>query len=101
MAGGQLLHNGCLYVPLPLREEVLELCHDNKTAGHREIFRTQQRALREFRWPCIQGGIRDYVFSCHVQQANWIVAIKHSYPPPPNKSWDIVSIDFINDLPPV
>ncbi|KAG8124292.1 hypothetical protein E2320_019599 [Naja naja] len=60
MAGGQLLHNGCLYVPLPLREEVLQLYHDNKTAGHREIFRIQQRALREFWWPCIQGGIRDY-----------------------------------------
>lgn len=36
----QLFHNGIFYVLLGIREEILQLCYDNRNAGQEEVFKT-------------------------------------------------------------
>lgn len=51
---GQLLHNVLLlllYILLYLREELLQLCHANKTAGYFGILKTLHPLLLDYWWP--------------------------------------------------
>lgn len=40
-------HSCCLFVPVPFREEVLQLYHDNKTVEHWGRFKILDLVLRE------------------------------------------------------
>ncbi|XP_058041925.1 uncharacterized protein LOC131199783 [Ahaetulla prasina] len=55
-----------LYVPLSLRETILQRCHDAKMAGHFGFVKTLHLLKRQFWWPSLKKDIQAYVASCPV-----------------------------------
>ena len=63
-------HRMCLVVPEALREEVLIMCHDHKTAGHLGQKKTGSRILRSFYWFGYNQDVDLYVATCRVCNLN-------------------------------
>lgn len=53
-----------LVIPLSMRYQILQLCHDSKMGGHLGFFKTLDRVRQRFYWPNMQRDIRNYVLSC-------------------------------------
>uniref|UniRef100_A0A803TDM9 Gypsy retrotransposon integrase-like protein 1 n=1 Tax=Anolis carolinensis TaxID=28377 RepID=A0A803TDM9_ANOCA len=102
---GLLCYRNHVYIPPgPGREKALRLCHDCKPAGHFGLFKTMHLILRDFWWPKIRKDVEKYVNTCPVCQRSKIRREKPSgllHPlPTPSRPWEIISADFITDLPP-
>uniref|UniRef100_A0A803TGX1 Gypsy retrotransposon integrase-like protein 1 n=1 Tax=Anolis carolinensis TaxID=28377 RepID=A0A803TGX1_ANOCA len=73
-------------------------------AGHFGLFKTMHLILRDFWWPKIRKDVEKYVNTCPVCQRSKIRREKPSgllHPlPTPSRPWEIISADFITDLPP-
>ena len=104
-ARGFLLHDGLIYVPAEerLKVEILNLCHDAKTAGHLGIEKTLELVLRNYYWPGIRAFVKQYCRTCDTcarNKSSRHAPYGHLHPLPiPEGVWDSVSMDYIVKLP--
>ena len=63
-------NGGCarLYVPEPLRLQVLELVHSHRLAGHPGVAKTMRHLSRNFFWPGCKSDIKKFVSNCSTCQ---------------------------------
>ena len=59
-----------LIVPSSMKSEVLEMCHDSKTAGHYAFDKTLQKLRQRFFWFNLTSDCKTYVSSCKVCSQN-------------------------------
>ena len=89
-------------VPQDKTEEIMELCHCDWASGHFGLFKTHKRILQRFWWPnCLQNS-REFVGNCEIclqikspNRKFGALGVREI----PFKPLDIVSIDFLTDLP--
>ena len=62
----RVLHQ--IVVPLPYRDEVLRLGHDQHFSSHLGINKTSDRILRHFFWPGLRRDVAHYCKTCHICQ---------------------------------
>ena len=86
-----------------MRAKVLKQLHDSPSAGHPGQQKTLQLVTRDFWWPGVQEDVKGYVQACDLCQR-----VKSDNRPPagllhpmptPGRPWEMVSIDFLTDLP--
>ena len=97
-------HHGkyILVAPEDFREEILWLCHNQFCAGHLGLFKTHQRVLELFWWPNLYRDVNNFISRCDV-----CAGIKPQNKNParmgirqfPTRPMDLVSIDYMVDLP--
>lgn len=92
-----------LFVPVPLRSQVIHWAHTSKLACHPGVRRTLFLAQQRFWWPAMEKDIADYVAACPV-----CATCKSSHKPPagqlrplpvPLRPWSDISVDFVTGLP--
>jgi Integrase zinc binding domain len=66
--GGFLLHNGLVYLPDPLRLDVIRKHHDGPLLGHPGVSKTCGLVTRNHWFPHIPRLVQQYVDSCHLCQ---------------------------------
>ena len=102
---GLLMHDKQIYVPesSDLRLRILQNKHDHPTAGHPGQNKTAELVSREFYWPGYRKFVQHYCKSCVECGRN--KARRHKpygklKPLPiPERPWDSISMDFIEQLP--
>ena len=100
---GVLWYEHRLWVPQPIREKVITLHHDDKTAGHYGADKTIEVLTRNYYWPKMRETVRDYISQCDV--CNKVKPSRHKpygllQPlPAPTGPWKSISMDFITKLP--
>ena len=101
--GGLVFHKGRLFVPQPLRADILHSRHDQFTAGHPGRNRTLGLVSRDYSWPGINTYVRRYVEACDT-----CARIKIPRHKPfgllkpleiPERPWRAITMDFIVKLP--
>jgi hypothetical protein len=98
-----VFHKGRLYVPEPLRTDVLRSRHDSIVAGHPGHTRTLQNIQRDYSWPGLYTRVRKYCEACDICPR--IQAVRHRPYGPlqpldiPARPWLSISMDFIVKLP--
>ena len=103
---GLLRMNNKLFIPnlLDLRKLLLREAHDGWLAGHAGQNRTFNRLNQWYCWPGIEADVRYYVRTCPICQrvrANNSKTMGLLQPMPiPSRPWQVISMDFIVDLPP-
>ncbi|MCO5554803.1 hypothetical protein L7F22_008338 [Adiantum nelumboides] len=94
-----------IYVPdePSLKAKLLWETHDCKIAGHGGQKRSFEKLSRHFYWPKMQEDVVEYVRTCPTCQ---LVKAQRIRPagllmsmPTPSRPWDVISMDFIVDLP--
>jgi len=102
---GLLYYCGCIYVPdtSDLRRRIVSLCHDTKVAGHPGRFKTLELVSQSYWWPNMSRYVGMYVSHCDLCLRT---KIQHHLPsgelqplPIPEERWDVISVDFILELP--
>ncbi|KAL0192337.1 hypothetical protein M9458_010633, partial [Cirrhinus mrigala] len=90
------------YVPLALRQRLLQLVHATPSSGHPGITATIQLLSNHYWWPTLQPDATSFVKNCtntskssHQLPAGLIQPLPISRRP-----WSYIAIDFITDLPP-
>uniref|UniRef100_A0A670J9K7 Gypsy retrotransposon integrase-like protein 1 n=1 Tax=Podarcis muralis TaxID=64176 RepID=A0A670J9K7_PODMU len=101
---GVLYYKGALYIPEgELRSKILKQLHDNPTAGHFGQHKTMLLVTREFWWPRVREDVKEYVRGCQrCQRAKGERAVPAGLLEPlptPERPWEVVSVDFMTDLP--
>ena len=100
---GMVFHKGRLFVPSPLRADILFSRHDALLVGHPGRTRTLALVQRDYSWPGIQTYVRRYVQACDT-----CARIKTPRHKPygllqpldiPSRPWKAISMDFIVKLP--
>ena len=100
---GMVFHKGHLFVPSPLRANILHSRHDALIAGHPGRTRTLAFVQRDYSWPGIQTYVRRYVQACDT-----CARIKTPRHKPygllqpleiPTQPWKSITMDFIVKLP--
>jgi len=103
MHNGLLLRNGLIYIPEPLRVDIIRAHHDAPLIGHPGVARTCELITRNFWFPHMQRIVENYTNSCHLCQTS--KAPRHprhgelASLPVPTSLWKGLSCDFITDLP--
>ena len=103
---GLLTYRGRMYVPHKegLRTKLLQMHHDDPTAGHFGRSRTEELLKRHYHWIGMLDDVKKYVKTCEVCQA--MKTPRHRpygelQPLPlPKRPFAEVSMDFITGLPP-
>jgi hypothetical protein len=92
-----------LYVPEPLRQQIMRLAHDEGPTIHNNWERTHERITRFYHWPRLHKDIFTYVQRCDACQRNKVarrlpygLLQPHEVPP---RRWHTVSMDFVGPLP--
>ena len=102
---GLTYYQGRLYVPNDdnIKFEILKRYHDSPGAGHPGREKTLDLISRNYWWPSVTTYVHTYVDGCLDCQANKILPRKpqnlmgrHDIP---EKPWEVISVDFITDLP--
>jgi hypothetical protein len=91
-------------VPESLRWEIIRDSHDNPMQGaHEGYYKTYNRIAGVYFWPRMSRDIKHYVFSCDICQKS---KPRHTAPigllspiPIPTKPFEVISMDFIPELP--
>jgi hypothetical protein len=94
-----------IYVPnnTQIKKKILYEYHDTPIAGHVGVTKTVENVSRQFYWPKLHEEVKQYVLSCLPCQSN-----KPSNQEPigllqplpiPEVRWEVVSMDFITQLP--
>ena len=100
-----LYYCSCIYVPdtSDLYHRIVSLCHDIKVAGHPGRFKTLELVSWNYWWPNMSQFIGLYVSHCDLCLRT---KIQHCLPSRelqllliPEERWDIISVDFISELP--
>lgn len=101
----RLFYDNHLYVPNhgPLKIKLLQLYHNNPTAGHPGRSKTITTLGRDYYWPGLHRYVEMYVRNCNICQ--WAKPSWDKYhgrikliPTPEHRSHDI-SMDFVGELP--
>ena len=97
-------HHGqpILVAPKKFRDEILWLCHHQLCAGHLGVFKSHWRILELFWWANLYKVINEFISRCEV-----CAGIKAQNKNParvgvrafPNRPMELVSIDFMVNLP--
>ncbi len=53
-----------IVVPVRLQKEILELCHNDTTAGHLGVEKTVERIKQRFYWPGIHKDVQKWIQDC-------------------------------------
>jgi len=94
-----------VYVPdsATLREEILQLHHDQELAEHPGYTKTHELITWNYWWPRMMEDIKRYVAGCESCQTNKPDQQKkrnYLYPNEvPTQPWDIISVDLVGPLP--
>src|SRR5271168_3970021 len=102
---GLLYFHGKVYVPnsADLRRWIVSLCHDTKIAGHCRHWKTLELVSRNYWWPQMSRYIGKYVSTCDMCLRTKVIQQPPTgklHPIPVlDKPWDVVSVDFISELP--
>jgi len=102
---GMLLRNGLVYIPAvnAIKLEILDECHDAKTAGHLGQDKTLELISRDYYWPRMRQFVNEYIRTCNTCARN--KTPRHQphgtlQPLPiPIGPWQSVSMDYIVELP--
>lgn len=89
-------------VPLELRKNVLEECHDRPTAGHLGINKTLTRISNHYFWPNLRNDVKQYVRSCETCQRFKVEqrpTVGKMFFRSPRGPWYTVTSDIIGPLP--
>jgi len=104
-AEGFLRQDNRIYVPdtNDLRLRVLRYTHDHPLSGHFGQNRTLELLRREYTWPGVHTFVKDYVKSCTTCARAKVPRHKPygmlKQLPIPEKPWNSISMDFIEQLP--
>jgi len=98
-----LFKGGQLCIPdYSMRENIIREKHSGGLAGHFGMDKTHEQLRNFYFWPRMQRDVQQFVARCKVCQ----LAKGHSQNaglytplPIPDRSWDLVSLDFILSLP--
>ena len=86
-----------------LKNTILHDNHNSLLGGHRGENKTYELIKRDFFWPEMKDEIKVYVSSCQKCQEskslNKKLAGKLRIFPPPNRKWEVISMDFMFKLP--
>ena len=92
-----------LFVPVPLRSQVIHWAHTSLVSCHPGVRRTLFVARQRFWWPSMEREIGEYVAACSVCARN---KVSHRPPsgllqplPVPHRPWSDISLDFVTGLP--
>jgi len=98
-----ILYNNLIYIPEALRLEILIQYHENPSAGHLGIKRTEELISRNFWWPKLHEDVTGFVNSCEVCTRNKVSKHKkYGLLQPletPHRPWYSIEIDFLCGLP--
>ncbi|OQE16552.1 hypothetical protein PENFLA_c027G03970 [Penicillium flavigenum] len=104
-ASGLLRYRGRLYVPKKqgLRIKLMQMHHDDPTAGHFGRARTEELLRRKYHWVNLQADVQKHVKSCAICQTAQTPRHRpfgklESLPIPPRPFAEL-SMDFITGLP--
>ena len=102
-SSGVLLWKGKAYVPRPMRTEVLQMVHDDRSAGHQGVAKTLKRLQLDYLWEGMRRDVKEYVTTCHICQITKPRLHRpHGYlaeAEVPARPWSQISMDFITGLP--
>ena len=91
-----------IVAPSFIRKDILELCHSAYLSGHQGIYKTHQRVLSKFSWPNLFNDVIDVLKECdlclRIKSGNRKKG-KMCLRVWPSKPLDLISIDFLVDLP--
>jgi len=102
---GLLYYRSCIYVldTYNLRRRIVSLCHDTKVAGHPGCFKTLELVSRSYWWPNMSQYIGMYVSHCDLCLRTKIQCRlptgELQLLPILEERWNIISVDFISELP--
>jgi hypothetical protein len=94
-----------IYVPMvpELRRRIAEQHHDSKIGGHAGRWKTLELISRSYWWPNMSRYIGQYCKACDMclrTKAQKRKPFGELHPLPiPEARWDVVSVDFITELP--
>jgi hypothetical protein len=100
---GYWTHQGRIVVPTSMQADIISEHHSNVVAGHFSWSRTLDLISRHFWWPKLRETVQQYVSGCVSCQRG-----KSSTKRPfgllqpleiPDSRWQIITMDFITDLP--
>ena len=92
-----------LYIPTPLRLDILKNRHDHQLAGHPGRKKTLKLIQRDYFWPSMRQHVHDYVDTCDL--CSRTKAPRHKpygflkSLPVPDRPWSSISMDLIETLP--
>jgi hypothetical protein len=101
---GLILRQGRIYVPQSseLRKHITQTYHESPATGHPGRWKTYELLTREYWWPGMSTFVKDFVDGCAQCQTTKTLP-KTTVPLQPNdipaNVWQIVTMDFITDLP--
>lgn len=94
----------CLFVPDPVRSQVLQWAHTSRFANHPGTNRNLSLLKRYFWWPTMEKDNREFVAACTTCTRN---KVSHQSPagllqplPIPSRPWSHIALDFVTGLPP-
>ena len=104
LENGILYHWGKIYVSdSDLHHHISALCHDFKIAGHPGRWKTLELVSRNYWWPQMSRYIGKHVSTCdmclHTKVSCQPPARELNPLPIPDAPWDMISVDFIVELP--
>lgn len=95
---------GCLFVPDPMRSQVLKWGHSSNLSCHPGARRTLAFIRRRFWWPTMGVDVPSYVSACTVcaqsKTSRQAPAGLLQPLPTPRRPWSHLSLDFVTGLPP-
>uniref|UniRef100_A0A3Q2W9U9 Gypsy retrotransposon integrase-like protein 1 n=1 Tax=Haplochromis burtoni TaxID=8153 RepID=A0A3Q2W9U9_HAPBU len=98
------IQEAALFVPQPVRSQILQWAHTARFSCHPGIHRTITFLQRYFWWPTLSRDAKEYVSACTTCARNKIPNQPPSgslHPlPTPTRPWSHVSLDFVTGLPP-
>jgi hypothetical protein len=103
---GLLRRHNSVFVPASpaLRNEILEMVHDDPLSGHFGVKKTLELLARSWWWPGMKQSVQEYVETCPICQRT---KVKRHRPygalqslPQPSGKWKEITMDFVTDLPP-
>jgi hypothetical protein len=102
---GLLCFQDCIYVPNDpdLRHRITSQHHDTEVVGHARCWKTLELVSPNYWWPQMSHYINQYVKTCDLclwTKVQWHRSIRELHPLSiPENHWDVISIDFIEELP--
>ena len=86
-----------------IRDMIMHDNHESLLGGHRGISKTTSLIRRHFYWPTLKTDVKSYIKSCQKCQESKGTNSKPSGNlrpfPPPQRKWEVISMDFMFKLP--
>ncbi len=93
----------CTYVPLALRQRVIQWVHSTLSSGHPGIAATVQLLTNHFWWSTLQADTINHIRQCPTcnvsKPSHQLPAGLLQHLPILQRPWSHIAIDFITDLP--